>query len=277
VWAGAYLSDDATAIELPEKPDVTNVNDTTEIYLRLAALDLEDLSEIEGFVTEFGLLGIARNLFDEFRDLPLFEAKALDSLRSSWPSWRAQEFRRATETREQMTPWESVEEFRFGARLIRDLVVARLAIQGEDEHVRWASRWLPSPSRVGPAKLLCAALDPALKVFHPRLVVFEPSDDYAPTAEPHPAEVTLYQTCALELFNHIVESATYKRCQNERCPRAGVLFVRQQGRSKYGHHRLKGVKYCSHECARAQVQREYRRKKRVQRQSSAVSISGRKR
>ena len=60
-------------------------------------------------------------------------------------------------------------------------------------------------------------------------------------------------------YNHIVERAAYLTCANEPC---GRTFVRQEGRAEHGQYRTKGVKYCSATCARAQAQRELRRRKR---------------
>jgi hypothetical protein len=71
-------------------------------------------------------------------------------------------------------------------------------------------------------------------------------------------DLSLYQLCCLELFNHIAEHVPYRRCANETCQR---LFVRQRGRSTHGQFRMTGVKYCSAECARRQAQRAYRRRK----------------
>ena len=74
-----------------------------------------------------------------------------------------------------------------------------------------------------------------------------------------PEMLSLYGVCCLQLYNHIVEEAPYKECANETCRR---LFVRQRGRAEHGQYRTIGVKYCSRDCARAQAQREHRRRKR---------------
>ena len=72
-----------------------------------------------------------------------------------------------------------------------------------------------------------------------------------------PGHHSIYSTCFLQLYNHMVEQAPMKTCANEMCRRA---FVRQRGRSHYDQNRLQGVKYCSRNCARAQAQRELRRR-----------------
>jgi hypothetical protein len=61
---------------------------------------------------------------------------------------------------------------------------------------------------------------------------------------------TVYSVAFLQLYNHLVEGATVHQCANERC-----------GRAAYRQHRTTGVKYCSRECARAQAQRELRRRR----------------
>ncbi|MFF7366018.1 hypothetical protein [Streptomyces sp. NPDC008125] len=69
---------------------------------------------------------------------------------------------------------------------------------------------------------------------------------------------TLLAVAFLQLYNHLAEDATIRECASETCRRA---FVRQRGRAEYGQNRTTGIKYCTRECARAQAQRELRRRR----------------
>lgn len=96
---------------------------------------------------------------------------------------------------------------------------------------------------------LAGLLNPALAPFRVHLEPRDTSD----VPEPN-----VYQAACLQLVNDITESVPYRRCANERC---GRLFSRQRGRSESAHHRVKGVRDCSEKCARAQAQRELRRRR----------------
>lgn len=72
---------------------------------------------------------------------------------------------------------------------------------------------------------------------------------------------TVYSVSFLQLYNHLVERAELRTCANETCGRS---FTRQRGRAEYGQHRTSGIMYCSRNCARAQSQRQLRRRRRAE-------------
>jgi hypothetical protein len=234
-----------------------------ESYLDLVAVDLDDPAAILEFVSVFGLLGTrsgraANNrlslagLTYPHASTEIAERLSRDHLRVSKADGL------------HVGEGETLEEFRWAALSMRDLLSAWRIIRKEidaDTH-RWeAPVWeiaespedeLPWESPTGAVTVLTAGLSDGIECFAP--VIRSGWEEKVPIFDDHWA----YEICCLELFNHIVEEASYKRCANEMCER---LFVRQQGRALHGQHRNRGVKYCSPECARAQAQREYRRRK----------------
>jgi hypothetical protein len=72
---------------------------------------------------------------------------------------------------------------------------------------------------------------------------------------------TVYSVAFLQLYNQIVVGGAVRHCANEPCGRS---FVHQRGRAQFNQYRTKAVRFCSRECARAQAQRELRRRRRVQ-------------
>ncbi len=70
----------------------------------------------------------------------------------------------------------------------------------------------------------------------------------------------LFNVCCLQLARYLAGDAPVLRCANERC---GRPFTRQRGRARddYGQHRSRGVRYCSHLCAKAQSERDRRRRR----------------
>ena len=71
---------------------------------------------------------------------------------------------------------------------------------------------------------------------------------------------TIYSVSFLQLYNHLAEGATTRQCANETCL---IAFVRQRGRAEYEQYRTEGVRYCSRACARAQAQRQLRRRRKL--------------
>lgn len=245
-----------------------------EIYLELKALDLGSEDAIECFANRFGLLGIGSDSYTAVRDLP----------------WYQPEVQKLAETRPQdaeaINPFwggirpvstiESVQEFQFAARVLRDLHTAyRCLIGGAPEEMQWTSTETPPNADDGvveiqPGVLEIGAPNPehaiasyfehtltaGLQPFKPRVTLSGPDTRNRPAHRwMAGATVPLYATCCLEFYNHLVEHAAFRTCANMTC---GRTFVRQHGRAEQGQYRRKGVKYCSSTCARAQAQRQYR-------------------
>jgi hypothetical protein len=75
-------------------------------------------------------------------------------------------------------------------------------------------------------------------------------------------QVGLYSATCRQVFNFIVRGETARRCENETC---GHTFVHQLGGAQHGQYRSRGLlRFCSPECARAETQRQYRRRKAAQ-------------
>lgn len=273
------------------------VDSSEEIYLELIAIDLDEEQKIVSFVNRFGLLGVRRYLYREFEGLGYAFQPVTRQLQKHWSPEVQRAFKSARESGQQaLEPdGETLAEFRFGARWTQDLVTAWRILKEKRpiEEARWQSTWwsrshhsygsaeVRRPSGIAEvADFLKWGLEPGLWPFRPQMLIGS-----APTRSPIDEDAwldekgrvrlvlsfgypSLFSVLCLELFNHILEEAPYLNCN-----RCGRTFVRQRGRAEYGHHRLKGVLYCSWDCSNAQAQKNYRLRRAAQRRKKGDAKS----
>ncbi|MBO0767555.1 MAG: hypothetical protein J2O48_02600 [Solirubrobacterales bacterium] len=88
-----------------------------------------------------------------------------------------------------------------------------------------------------------------------RLQVRYHPDKTADTVSPAP--VDLYTAACIQIHNFIARGEHARACANETC---GRTFIHQQGGARQQQYRT-DAKYCTPHCARAQANREWRRRK----------------
>lgn len=241
-----------------------------ELYLRQALdVDVADPEAIAEFVSSYGPLEVpAAHGHREFWSfLPYTDADA--SLRAAVAA-KAKELGRG-ET------WDNrlfghVEEARMHLIMLRNCVAvweeyARSDGKPHVDRLAWVGPDRPS-SAIAAVHTLTEGVSTGLRPFqlHLELSVGE-RESASPFTLVRP---TVYSAMCLQLFNHIAENAGYHRCQNETC---GRRFVRQLGRAKLGQHRTVSVSYCTSSCAKAQMQREWRRRQKKRKAHSGAAAS----
>lgn len=229
-----------------------------ELYLREALeVDDEDDDALVHLTETWGrLTGVGRGTLES---LPNMAPRSARRLRGTGITRFAHEH--------ELLPTQVVhlETVRFHLRVMQAMTRHWIAYQtGDDVREAWErSGLLPDliwdldpPEEYDPWLLFVECLNAALRPFQVAVKLELPGDrDPAPYGV---QIVTAYNAMALQLANHMAENAEYRRCANETC---GRLFVRQRGRAQFGQFKEAGVRYCSASCARAQAQREYRRRK----------------
>lgn len=268
-------------IEYDEWAVLTPVEIPPELYLReLRDVDLASTASILDFYEHFGPLGLSSRTEDQY---PIRKTKDTASLFD-----RIEEARQESPNGETYyRSFELIAEFRFVTGLLRDLTTAYSILQGHTDF-EWSDEMIPhgSPAPWVPVReklhqYLEETLNRMLRPFHAGIIIdlseseTDPIDaffdPYASLPAPSKDAIDwwrlggddgrpdLLDVLAFQLYNDIARGANYSRCASETC---GRLFALQLGRSEYGQHRTRGVKYCSKNCARAQANREYRRRKR---------------
>ena len=240
------------------------VNLPAELYLKeLIDLDLQDEEAILGFVGQFGPLG---DVGTPYLDLP---ERLRPSQLGKWPSPAQIECAAQLDV---LMPPEPMRKFvnrkhyflqkmgsiRVHAWCLRDAVrlwqvhIGQMSLEEFAKDMELSAFMEEPVIEDDVISHLAEILNRGLQPFHARLELVDPSNPRSPV------QPNLYSALCLQLFNHVAEEAIYLRCHSETCNR---LFVRQRGRAKQGKYHTSGVKYCSDLCARAQGQREIRRRK----------------
>lgn len=259
-----------------------------EVYLDVVQLDLDDIDAVLDFTSTFGVLdvraldtprmnrqwyGVVCDPPEPFRILRHYPGFGDDS--GSAPddeAFRESVIGLSARHRANAPSWvvaETIEEFRWGARAIRDLRTAWLCLSTpmDPRSQEWANPRMPrehddqASANQTVLRFFDGTMREALEGFSPRLwlVADDGSRSWRATTEsPAPADVTLFEVMVLEFFRHIAESATFKRCANESC---GRTFVRQDGGAVHRQSRTTGVLYCSRTCAGAVAQRRHRQRR----------------
>lgn len=251
-------------------PDPNGPRAYHEAYLQLFALDLSSRAEITRFLNKNGPLSIPDETrgplgFDWHRGFTAVERElkiAGNDIGLEIADWDLQ-----AGSRRHFMYVQPLSEFIWQATCLRDLIRAwrwfkeGVAVSpGEWESSVWAhddAEWSIPTSPEAAAALLRQGLRSGMRPFHPELRIAAADDDPRWTTS-YGGGVAFYYICCLELFNLIVRDTALAHCANERCQR---LFSRQGGRSQKGTHRSIGVRFCSMSCARAQAQRDYRRRR----------------
>ncbi|MEE8600287.1 hypothetical protein [Euzebya tangerina] len=139
-----------------------------------------------------------------------------------------------------------------------DLTPAALLIAPREELAAlWECRGLPVPSTAIELIRSIQRLTNVETVLSPRIEVAPPGAERSGLAFGRPI-ARILQAMMLQVVDWVAAGVPAKQCANETC---AMWFARQSGRAEYGQYRTKGVLYCSRACARAQAQREYRRRR----------------
>lgn len=243
-----------------------------EAYLHEAAdVDLDDPEALLAFVHAFGVPGEP-----DWRDLGDWSG-GWWALTNGVGDVREKVLDRARQEKESLIgrSWWHVDEVAVRLAILRNCVSIWNAYDqgtetldpdrieqwyGDPVAGRWRHEGRPKDSRAA-AIYLGHIVTFALRPYSPTILFggeeLEPAGDLYTFA---------FSALVRQLFNHMTERAAYSICQNEPC---GRMFVRKRtGTTVAEQGRTTGRLYCSMSCQTSQNQREYRRRKRAEREQS---------
>ncbi|MFE3591397.1 hypothetical protein ACFXOY_28285 [Streptomyces niveus] len=234
-----------------------------DFYLReLMDLDLDDMASVADWMSRWGHFG------DSFFEAATWDEEDMrllqDVLAIEHPDRAGGEVHHdvvrlhARQAQKAISTWLACRQEGGLEQLVADGVTADhlAALRAENPHLGGAwPRDLKELSDV----LISLRLQHLERTLNAALHVFSVGIGTLSDRQP-----TIYAAAFLQLYNHLAEDATIRECANETCRR---VYVRQRGRAEYGQNRTSGTKYCTRECARAQAQRQHRRRKAAARRS----------
>jgi hypothetical protein len=232
----------------------------------LAGADLDDDRAVEALLTEYGTI---------YGRYP-YTWVPRDVAERLWGSDPYHEAARVgREDRLASEQAAGIEDARWWLKTARALAGSwARASRGEDPHdawqaegflVEWFLEGVKEPARSSTWLMFTGALNEGLRPFHPRLRMAVDDEGQAILEAPRGWYVDLYSAACVQVFNFMVGECDAQRCENETC---GRTFVHQQGGSRFGQHRTKGLRYCQPACASAQAARQYRRRKAARKEQS---------
>ena len=284
------LSDGAIAVDWEaqgEPGDAWLEEMPAELYLRgLMDLDLDDQVAMADFVFQHGWfckpdwISLPRHLTRDGWGIGELSTQlaAIDALIGGITEARRARMREAPaiwETTRAYRGFIHIDEMRVHVEFLRNAVRVWDALSGGRTLEEMREQWegdlgLPRMLEPGPWDLETATrvylqetVNAALAGFHLRLELREVEQQTDVELEP-----TTYEALTLQLFNDVATNTPYRRCANEPC---GKLFSPVPMSAKYGSRKFHGEKYCSVQCARAQSQRDYRRRQKTRKAATGDS------
>jgi hypothetical protein len=283
VWTGPVETTDEMLFVNNDPEVVREVEIPAGVYLReLVELDLDSPSAIGSFVEDFGNPGgglwrtgptwseLQGSWEATLRSAGIGQEEV--SAPSDLPKVPDDEWARQTLAHPKKVPYE-IGEFAERARLLRDLTCVHRFLRDDltfDElRAGWQSRCWPAPEGDSLATaVLLVTLNWSLSAFQPLLeVVLPQAREVTPAPRFEDAlrgyQPRLFEVLSLQLFNDIAAHAEYRRCRSETCGRWFTVVPKGQrlpGGFDGAMRSSDAAMYCTPQCARAQAQREHRRR-----------------